>query len=380
MSTNTLGKSSIGHATTPTTATKFWDTGVAWWATAGALLLAFEVYVMVKWVMSEDFRPSLPGVTPLPEWMKIAVTACCISTFLLAVWMIWRFIYKPWRHEGHLTLDAAFGLGTLCMWWQDPLQNIFIPWFSYNFWLPNWGSWANQVPWISQVHADRLGHPLYASIPGFMLLYFGGMLVGKVSMEWAKKRNPNISTVKLVWLSLAVCTVVMMVLEMVWMRTGFYVYPYVIEDWTLFAGHYYQIPIYENIILGISIAAGAWLVYFRNDKGETIVERGLSGLKIPQGQKSVLRFLSVMFMINVFFGLYDIVLQPFILNADNVTKDIAERSYFSGEYCGPGKDIACWDKSLPIPTKYSARVNPEGKLVPGPLPMAKSWPYKTTAD
>lgn len=380
MSANTQIKSSIGHATAPRMAIRFWDTPVAWWAAAGAALLAFEIYVMVSWVTSPDFRPSLPGVTPVPEWMKVAVTTGCILTLGLGLWLIWAFAIKPWRREGHLTTEAAFGLGTLCMWWQDPLQNLFVPYFFYNYWLPNWGSWANQVPLVTLPHADRMGHPLYATIPGFVVMYFGGMLLGKAAMGWAKRRNPGISGVKLVGLSLVGLIVVMAGLEAIWLHIGFYVYPYTIEKLTFWSGHHYQMPVYENIFIGTSIAAGAWLVYFRNDVGETIVERGLSRLKLPQTQKSLLRFLSITFMINLVFAIYNLALQPFILNGSNIPQDIAERSYFTGEWCGPGQDVACWDRSLPIPTRDSAKVDPNGNLVPGKYPIAKPWPHKTTAD
>src|SRR5262249_25526712 len=155
-------------------------------------------------------------------------------------------------------------------------QNIIMPWFSYNHWLPNMGSWANQVPGIVQPHATALADPVYASLPGFVLLYFGGMLLCKWAMERARRRNPDIATVKLLWISIAVATVTMGCLELAWMHTGFYIYPRTIQGVTLFSGNYYQIPLYEFIIDGVTVAAMGWLMYFRNDRGETIVERGLA--------------------------------------------------------------------------------------------------------
>jgi hypothetical protein len=361
-----------------TVVTRFWDTPVAWWAAAGTALLAFEAYVFIAWFASSDFKRIQPGPTPLPTSMKIALVACCISTLGLGVWLIWRFVIKSWRREGQLTVVGAFGLATCLMFWQDPLQNQTMPWFSYNHWLPNMGSWANQVPGITQPHAAALADPVYASIPGFVLLYFGGMLIGKWVMERARVRNPNIANIKLIWLTIAVSTVVMGCLELAWMRTGFYIYPSTIGSVTLFSGQYFQIPIYEFVIDGITVAAMSWLIYFRNDKGETLVERGLSNLKVSQGRRSLLRFLAFTAAINVIFGAYDLVVQPFLNNSDGVPKSIQSRSYFMGGYCGVGTNMACWSKALPVPSIVSAKVSPGGQLVAGSSPIPKVVPLRTT--
>jgi hypothetical protein len=361
----------------PRAVIRFWDTPVAWWAAGGAVLVAFEAYVFIAWFASNDFRRIAPGPTPLPTSMKVALIACCASTLGLGLWLIWRFVIKAWRRERQLTVVGAFGLATCLMFWQDPLQNQTVPWFSYNHWLPNMGSWANQIPGITQPHAAALADPVYASIPGFVLLYFGGMLVGKYVMERAKRRNPDISNVKLLWLTIAVATGVMGCLELAWMRTGFYIYPNTINSLTLFSGQYYQIPLYEFILDGITVAAMSWIIYFRNDKGETIVERGLSNLKVSQGRKSLMRFLAFTCIINVVFGVYDLAVQPFIHNGDGVPASIQQRSYFMGSYCGVSTDIACWTKSLPVPSIDSAKVTPSGVLVPGKTPIPTAVPLRT---
>jgi Spirocyclase AveC-like len=361
----------------PKSVTRFWDTPVAWWSLGGALLLAFEAYVFIAWIASRDFTRVEPGKTQLPGSMKVALVACCISTAGLGIWLIWRFVIKPWRRERQLTVVGAFGLATCLMVWQDPLQNQTSPWFSYNHWLPNMGSWANEIPGITQPHAVNLADPLYASLPGFVLLYFGGMLIGKNVMERARRRNPDISSVKLLWITIGVATVVMGCLELAWMRTGFYIYPRTIKSLTLFSGKYYQIPIYEFFIDGITVAAMSWVIFFRNDKGETIVERGLSNLRISQGKKSLMRFLAFTLIINVIFGAYDLVVQPFLNNSGSVPASIQQRSYFMGGYCGAGTKMACWNSALPTPTINSAKVSPSGVLVPGSSPIPKALPLLT---
>jgi Spirocyclase AveC-like len=361
------------------TVSKFWDTPVAWWAAGGAAFLALEAYVFIAWIASSDFKRIYPGVTPLPSWMKVALVSCCVSTAGLALWLLWRFVIKPWRREGHLTATGAFGLATCLMFWQDPCQNMIMPWFSYNHWLPNMGSWINQVPFMNEPHGTALADPIYASMPGFVLLYFGGMLVTRYVLERARRRNPDIGTPKLLVLSIGVATVVMGCLELAWMHTGFYIYPRTIHAWTLFSGNYYQIPFYEFLIDGVTVAAMGWIMFFRNDRGETVVERGMTQLGFSQKRRALLQFLAFTCMINIIFGAYDLAVQPFVLNAGSVPKAITERSYFMGGYCGQGTNMACWNTANPIPTADSGAVNPNGVLVQGKYPIAKTPPFSTKA-
>jgi len=356
-----------------------WNTPFAWWAAGGAAIYAFEAYVFISWILSDDFRRIDAGVTPLPEWMKIALVACVISTIGLAIWLAYRWVYKPWKRTGALTTLGAFGLATPLMVWHDPLQNQVGPWFTYNHWLPNMGAWGNQVPLINQPNAEALGDPLYVSIPGFFLLYFGGAILGCWAMNKAKERKPDIGNPQLIALSIGLCTVVMAVLELAWMRTGFYIYPLTIDSLTLFSGEYYQIPIYELLIDGVTVAAMSWVVFFRNDKGETIVERGMSDLKMSSFKRNVMRVCAFTVVINLVFGAYDLVVQPFIHNADGVPKSQQERSYFMGDYCGEGTNMACWNKNVPWATEEGWKVDPKTfNLNPGDNPLPAYVPFKRT--
>ena len=71
-----------------------------------------------------------------------------------------------------------------------------------------------------------------------------------------------------------------MVLEMALIRfTGIYAYPGSIRSLSLFAGHWYQFPIYEAIFFGGWWGLCAVLLYFKNDKGLTWVERGVEKME-----------------------------------------------------------------------------------------------------
>jgi hypothetical protein len=381
-------RASTGTLATPQvqarTGTKFWDAAVSWWALLGVLLLAGQAWIFTRWFFSDDIRNIPAGDTPVPTWMKVTLVVSCVAIAAACFWMLWRWCIKPWRRTGTLTSLGAFGIATCTMFWQDPLQNQIVPWFSWNHWLPNVGSWANQIPGISQPNATGLGDPLYLTATGFVVFYFGSAIFGIWTMNKVKERRPGIGTPWLIVASIVACTVLLGVIELFWMRAGAYVYPDSIPSLTLFAGHYYQIPIYEIVIDGIIAAAMSWVVYFRNDKGETVVERGISDLNVSPRKKNMMRILAFAVAANLVFGMYDLVLQPFVHNGHTWPEDIVKRSYFSAGYCGPGvfpartTDMACWSDALPVPTKGSAVVLPDGTLAPGTKPVPQAVPFMTT--
>jgi hypothetical protein len=317
--------------------------------------------------------------------MKVTLVASCVGIIGGCVFVMWRWCVTPWRRTGQLTTLGAFGIATWTMFWQDPLQNQIAPWFSWNHWLPNVGSWANEIPGVSQVNATGLGEPVYITITGFVLFYFGfGAVFGTWVMNKVKERRPGIGTPWLIFSSIVGCTVTLGVLELFWMRAGAYIYPDSIKELTLFYGHAYQIPIYEILIDGILAAGMSWLVYFRNDKGETVVERGLSELKVSRTKKNWMRILAFAVAANLVYAMYSLTLQPFIHAGHSWPADIAKRSYFAEGWCGPGKlaprevRMACFTNSLPLPTKGSAVVVPNGTLAPGIHPIPTPVPFLTT--
>ena len=60
---------------------------------------------------------------------------------------------------------------------------------------------------------------------------------------------------------------------------GFYTYPGAIRAVSFNAGTYYQWPIYEGLMWGGVQAALCCLRFFTDDRGRTIVERGLDNVR-----------------------------------------------------------------------------------------------------
>src|SRR5262249_19644546 len=94
------------------------------WAGIGALILAFEGFVIIKWVSGAYFTSVHTGPTPIPDWMLISLRTMEVAFFALWMWCIWHFVVQPYRRDGRFSTD-----GLLCLaffffaWFQDPLAN-----------------------------------------------------------------------------------------------------------------------------------------------------------------------------------------------------------------------------------------------------------------
>ena len=123
---------------------------VNYWAFAGALISAFMAYVMIRWVTGPYFKEVDPGPTPVPDWMKVSPIAWQVIMPTIWLFLVYRFIVKPWRAERKIGVDGLFIIAGTTIVFQDGMSNWSAQWITYNSYLVNWGSWYNDVPgWMA---------------------------------------------------------------------------------------------------------------------------------------------------------------------------------------------------------------------------------------
>jgi hypothetical protein len=251
------------------------------------------------------------------------------------------------------------------MYWMDPLMNYFTPFITYNAisW-SNHGSWTEQIPGWQSPHGNLLPDPNLMGGMAYILFVGITAFSGDWFMRRMKARFPSLSKLQLISLCYLYCVILDIVVEVPLMGLGFYSYPNSISWLTINHGHYYQFPIYEAVLLSVSYTAWACLLYFRNDRGETIVDRGVTSLQLPHKQRQGVRLLAMIGASNVILLLYYVPIQWFALQGDPWPDDIVNRSYLTNGLCGPGTDYACFDPARPLPQNGSAHVRPDGSLAP----------------
>lgn len=337
------------------------------WATVGAVFLALTVYLFVRWVSGPYFEPVASGPSEPPMYMKIPLIANAVVLWIGLPFALWFFIIRPWWRERRITLDGMLLVSMALMMFQDPMLNYYSTWCTYNAWLFNQGSWAPYIPgWVAH---EEPGHtvpePLLTNIPGYMYGVLLLTIVGCALMRKIKSRWPGISNLRLVLVTYAIAIVFDFIMEgLILLPIGFYSYPGAIQSLSLNAGTYYQYPIYEGFMWGGVQAALCCLRFFTDDRGRTVVERGLDQIRGGFVKQQFVRFLAIFGGVSAcFFLFYNVPATWLGTQADPWPEDVQKRSYFNPGICGDGTDRPCPNPDLPLTTHRSGFVNHDGELV-----------------
>jgi hypothetical protein len=205
---------------------------------------------------------------------------------------------------------------------------------------------------------------------------------GTKVMRAATNRWPTIGPLRLILVCYAAMLVFDFVIEgVIWMPFGFYSMPG--GHWGLFPDAYHKFPFHEVLVGGAWWAAWPVLAWFRNDKGETLVERGSSEVTGSVRRKTVMRFLAMVAYCQLaYFFLYNLpIITLWAPDPGQWPRAVQERSYFTGHLCGESVNRLCPGRGIPL--TVNAWVDNEGVLrgpsasqfVPVPLSTEPLEPF-----
>lgn len=324
------------------------------WALVGAGFMAFMLYVVYYWVTAPYFGPTqLPEGVEVPLNFKIGVRAVEIGMSLVWLYFIYTQLWKPIRQTGQPNTLGLLGIGFFFAIFWDPSMNWIQQGCVYNPYAFNMGFLSAEIPGWMSPRANLLPEPLIAWSGGYPGFLIWGCLFGLAAMRWTKARFPSITNLRLAIAGVVAVMVFDMVLEMALIRfTGIYAYPGSIRALSIFGGHWYQFPIYEAIFFGGWWGLCAVLLYFKDDKGLTWVERGVEKMdfcKRSNFRKGMVRAIAVIgFCQTVELFIYVLPMPLITANADPFPDDTPAFFTVGTGMCGPGTGLACPRPDLPI--------------------------------
>jgi hypothetical protein len=350
-------------------------TPVKWWAAIGVIVVLFEVFVLTRWITGPLFERVPVGPTPVPTYMKVALTFFQIASIPAALLCIYLLVVRPWRRDGRLSVDGAFTIAFTTLWFQDPLSAYSGHWMVYNSWAINFGSWLNSIPFALGKAAPgaMLVEPILIMPGVFVWLFVFAMLTGCWVMRVAHRRWPHFGVVRLGLICIGVSWVMDFIFEgLVFMPLGVWEYPG--GHLNIFADTYHQYPLHEMFFAGGFFGVVAMLNYFRNDRGETLADRGLESLKVSDRTKNILRAFATIGIVNVgMLVFYNIPNTWTATHSAEWPEDLVQRSYFTNGICGADTDQMCPGPAVP---QYrndnrnsdggSAHLDPSGQVVVPP--------------
>jgi Spirocyclase AveC-like len=326
---------------------------VQWWAGFGAAVFAFVAYLMIRWVTGPNFERVPVGPSEPPEFMKVVLNTGQVLLSVTAVVTVYWFLIRPWRQGRGLTTDGLLVLCFGSVWWIDPVGNYFGHWIVYNAYLPNRGSWVAEVPgWNAYAAPGATTVEPFPFLPGMYITLFFLMtvLVSKL-MGWMRGRWPHWSSTRIMATAFVAGLVLDIPIEAFgFMPLGFWEFPGAGHQLVIFPDSYHAFPLHLAALASALWTGFGALRFFRNDRGETVAERGLSEIKLGTGRKNVVRYFAM-------FGAANAVMLGYVLPAtifigshtSSWPADLQQRSYFLDGVCGDGTDRLCPQAGLPNP-------------------------------
>jgi Spirocyclase AveC-like len=228
-------------------------TPAAVFAALGVTFVAFQLWIFIRWAADGQAHPvsSTPdNISAVATWMLQAVV------LLLAV-VFTGIVVCQCRRDGHITFDAALLLGYFLSFWQSPLFNYEKVALVVNRHSVNVTSWGPYIPgWDSPRPQDQPETLLGLSGAGFVLLmmwvWIQAWLTGRIA-----RRFPDWTWSRLLPACLLAGLTVDVLIEAIWMNTGFYNYAASPTTLTLFHSHWSILPLlyFAAVTLFISTAA-----------------------------------------------------------------------------------------------------------------------------
>ncbi|WP_067671469.1 spirocyclase AveC family protein [Nocardia miyunensis] len=378
MATGTTNTATTGMITEPDGNDK--TPAVKIWAGIGTAFLLLNTYIIVKWLTGPHFERVPQGPSDPPAWMKVELTLWQTLSIPAALAMVYFLVIRPWRRERNVGIDGLFVLAGFTLFVQDVWSSAGNHWFVYNTYMFNMGSWANDVPWFNAFGQPgaMTSEPLLFTPAAYTYIMAAGAAFGCWTMKRLKARRPKTTSFQIVAFGFAVmCLFDVFIEGIIWLPLGVFEYPG--GHWGIFPNSYHKFPLNEMVTIGAVFTAMASLKYFRDDRGLTVVERGVQKLGLTPGRSVALRALAVIGFVQIAMLLfYNVPNTAVGFNSTEWPRDLQQRSYFTNNICGAGTTRACPGGSNPQITKNSVWPAPDGAVVvpSGGHPLPKNVPFR----
>ncbi|HEY1966343.1 MAG TPA: spirocyclase AveC family protein [Pseudonocardia sp.] len=340
---------------------------VVLWAWVGALFVLLNVWIYGRWLAA--------GPEPITRFRDAShsglslVNAIQVLFVVLTIAMV-TVVGRQCLRQRRLTLEAMVIIGFLSQCWTEQLFNYYRPGVLFNSNLINLSSIAPYIPGQVAPYANLTALPvLYtfcsntAAMP--LVAFAGSWLTRKI-----RRDRPELAGTKLVILLVVIYTALDLAFEIPLTHAGIYAYPSGWHTLTLFAGHYYQLPLFHLMLNVYWFGAYAMLHAFRNDRGETLSERGAGRIR-GKRTRWLVRQLSIIAAFNLVSMVYFTTIQIEVMSA---AKTPPLPSYLIAGWCGDqGQPYGpCPAPGVPIPTRA------DGGDPPSPAQIYARFPYFTT--
>ena len=194
-------------------------------------------------------------------------------------------VIRQCRRERRLTFDAKFCIAWFLMFWVDPVINMVAPIWMYSSNWVNLSAWCGHMPLVLNADCGRIPEPVLFMWPLYTFGFLAFVMIANAGMRAAKRRWPHLSTAKLVGLAAIGGMLLDLALELPMYHLHLWGFPGAPGELALMGGTN-RYPLVQVVFGALVFSPCALLRYCKNDRGETVTERGLETLS-PRGRAVV---------------------------------------------------------------------------------------------
>jgi hypothetical protein len=200
-------------------------------------------------------------------------------------------------------------------------------------------SWSNFMPGWQSARDENFAEPLLFMGSFFMWVFFAISVNGCWLLRKFETWLPDLHMIGRFLIVFVLVALIDFAMESLFTHTGIFAYVAVYQQLSLWAGTAAQFPLYESTGIA-AVATGLTILrYFRDDQGQSFVEKGVQEFTVPAPVRRFLSFLALVGAIQLivlvgFEGDY----QRFAINANSVAK---YPTYQLLDICGKGTLYAC---------------------------------------
>lgn len=251
-------------------------------AAIGLPILVLNVWTVIAWLADGPSQVTEFRDHGSVSWYAVRVVEGV--TVLGSILVVIYLVRGCRRARRILTFEVMFCLAGATLFWADFALNFFQPVFLVSSNFVNLNTTCGHMPFVVNPDCGRAPDPLlfFFLLEAFLILACAlgvSKLVGRARSHW-----PGISTAKLfgfvlgIGMALALVEILMLALG-VWAYAG----P---RGISFSPGHGTQYHVFVWLETGLTFGLFSALYVFRNDKGQTLVERGLEH-HTPRTRKAI---------------------------------------------------------------------------------------------
>ncbi|WP_280391299.1 spirocyclase AveC family protein [Nocardia brasiliensis] len=228
------------------------------WAGIGALFAVAELWVLGRWAADGVHAVPAGGEMSTARATLLWIWQALVSAGLAG--SLWYSV-RTSRHDGKVSVFAALFVGFLTSAWLDPLTNYRDRTLVFNTRIPNVTSWGPYFPGWNGPAPEYEAQTLLAMNCFFFGLNIWWVYLTYVLLQRVIKNRPGLGAVAQSAAAAGIALALVAVFEPICARLGNYSWN-TTTRFALFAGHWYQVPLYEIAAAALIVGApGAVMIH-----------------------------------------------------------------------------------------------------------------------